>query len=280
MDWQDFEESVFEECQRVYHNSEVIKDTHLDGIFSHRKRQIDVLVKNYRGKTLIVDAKHYKQKVDIKIVESFIGMLKDTGADFGQIISEKGFTKSAINRAHIGENNIEVDILCLNDLKTFQSPFAIPFAGENGIVINAPFGWIIDGKKNEHFVATLYQRGISFDEATISKEWAYISFWTKDKYINTIDKLISFQNSYLKEYDSKSTITITKEGIFVIRKFDSHHYPTSEFTIYQDFDNFILFVVLFCQDNIATRNIEKIKYMLSNAIPIHVKDITKANKTI
>ncbi len=110
MDWKSYEDQVCEVCKRVFINSEVVQNTYIKGLFSKRERQIDVLVKNFQKKTLIVDAKHYKKKVDIKTVEYFIGMLKDVNVDYGIIISDVGFTKSAINRAHKGENNVGIDV--------------------------------------------------------------------------------------------------------------------------------------------------------------------------
>ena len=272
MEWKEYENIVLTECQRVFFNADIQYNIYVDGLFSKRKRQIDIFIKDNNGVVYIIDAKKYNTKVDIKDVESFIGMVKDVGGNYGILVSENGFTKAAINRAHIGENNIEVDILNLKELGMFQYECAIPYAGNNGVVVNAPFGWIIDGTRREIMVATMYQRGISFEEATEqNKEWAYISFWDKNDEINTMEALISFQNDYLMDLNSNGIIETMEDSGLKIRIFTSSNYPTKEITLYRDYTDFILFVVLFSPNNLINRNINKMKYLLLNAIPLEVR---------
>lgn len=272
MEWQDYEKIVMEECHRVFRDADISHNVHIKGLYSKRMRQIDVLIQTDKGTVYVVDAKKYRIKVDVKTVESFIGMVKDVGGNYGIIVSEKGFTKAAINRAHIGENNIEVDILNLNELGRFQAEGAIPYAGSCGIFATAPFGWIIDGTRRNNMVATLYQRGISFEEASQqNKEWAYINFWDKNDEINSLDILISFQNNYLMESDGNGRIEEKEESSIRIRTFTSSLYPTKEVTLYRDFSKFIIFVVLFSPDNLLQRNINKMKYLLLNALPLEVR---------
>ena len=272
MEWKEYENIVLTECQRVFFNADIQYNIYVDGLFSKRKRQIDIFIKDNNGVVYIIDAKKYNTKVDIKDVESFIGMVKDVGGNYGILVSENGFTKAAINRAHIGENNIEVDILNLKELGMFQYECAIPYAGNNGVVVNAPFGWIIDGTRRESMVASMYQRGISFEEATEqNKEWAYISFWDKNDGINTMEALISFQNDYLMDLNSNGIIETMEDSGLKIRIFTSSNYPTKEITLYREYTDFILFVVLFSPNNLINRNINKMKYLLLNAIPLEVR---------
>ena len=272
MGWQEYEKKVLEECRRVFRNSDIAYNKHIKGLYSERMRQIDVFIKSSTGIVYVVDAKMYATKVDVKAVESFIGMIKDVGADYGIIVSEKGFTKSAIKRAHLGENNIEVDILNLNELKMFQAEGAIPYSGSNGVAINAPFGWIIDGTRRKGFVASLYQRGLIFEEATINKEWAYLNFWDKNDTINTIDKLIAYQNDSLLEMDNEGKIDVKVDDEIKSRIFTFKNSSFKEITLYRDFHKFILFIVLFSPDNTLNRNINKMRYLLLNALPLNVKE--------
>ena len=274
-EWRYYEKEVLAECKRIFRNCYIDYDIAIKGMYSKRKRQIDVYVKDNNGSIYIFDAKKYNKKIDVKIVESFISMVKDVGADYGVLVSEKGFTKAAQNRAHYGEKNIEVDILSLNDLKLFQSRLAIPYAGNNGVIAVAPFGWIIDGTRRDNMVATLYQRGLSFEDAARSKEWAYVNFWEKTGEINSLDKLISWQNSYLLEVDPKGIIEEKDDGLIWMRSFESKMYPTKEITLFRDFKDFILMVVLFSPDNLINRNINKIRYFLSKAYPVSIQSHNK-----
>lgn len=281
MEWQEYETEVLNECRRVFLNSDIRNNVHIKGLYSKRMRQIDVLIQTDKGFVYVIDAKKYGIKVDVKTVESFIGMIKDVGANYGIIVSEKGFTKAAINRAHIGEDNIEIDILNLNELKILQAEVALPYSGRNGVVINAPFGWIIDGTRRKNMVATFYQRGISFEDATeFYKEWAYMNFWDKKDEINSVDSLISFQNDYLMKLDRNGIIEEKEDSNLTIRVFSSSYYPTKEVTLYREFPKFILFVVLFSPDNLINRNTNKMKYLLLNALPFEVinNEVTQLNK--
>ena len=226
MNWEEYEKEVLSECHRVFLNSDISYNVHIKGLYSKRIRQIDIMVKDNNNDIYVIDAKKYDVKINVKTVESFIGMIKDVGANYGIIVSEKGFSKSAINRAHFGENNIEVDILSLNELKRFQSVGAIPYSGSNGVAINAPFGWIIDGTRRYGLTTTLYQRGLSFEEAAQNKEWAYLGFWDKNDTINTIDKLIASQNNSLLEMDKDGKIDIKEDDLIKVRVFASKKYPT------------------------------------------------------
>lgn len=100
MNWSDYEENVYQECVRVFGN-QTLKNVHIKGRYSNRQRQIDVYIPNIQieGKniSIAVDAKHYRNKVDIKTVESFIGMLQDVNASKGLIVSSKGYTKQRYN---------------------------------------------------------------------------------------------------------------------------------------------------------------------------------------
>lgn len=270
MEWKEYEKEVHQECLRVFFDSEVTFNTHIMGRYSEHMRQVDVLVEDYEGKTLVIDAKHYSKKVDVKTVESFISMLKDLGADLGILVSEKGFTKSAINRAHYGEDNIEVDILSLNDFKEFQSTCGIPYSGGNFILTNAPFGWIIDGKRTDIAPALLYQRGLSFEEATTNNEWAYLHFYNKSSEQETIQTVKEQQDRELLASFPRGKIEYQSIDNILIRTFSTQEYPTEEFTLFRDYGNFIVFIVLFCPDNVMKRDKEKMKYVLDNAIPIEI----------
>lgn len=271
MEWQDYEKIVLEECRRVFRNADIIHNVHIKGLYSKRMRQIDVLVQTDKGTVYVVDAKKYGIKVDVKTVESFIGMVKDVGGNYGIIVSEKGFTKAAINRAHYGEDNIEIDILNLHELSMFQSEWAIPYAGNNGVIALAPFCWVIDGARRNNMVAVMYRRGFSFEEAAKNIEWAYINFWDKSDEICTLDELISWQNSNLLCDNNNGTIEEICSDLIRIRIFNSPNYPTPEITLFREFDDFFLFVVLFSPNNMISKNIEKMKYFLINSIPIHVE---------
>lgn len=276
--WKDYENAVFEECERVFHSQEakIIRDTCLIGRFSGVKRQIDVLIRFYEnGKitsTCLVECKHYSKKINVKIVDSFIGCLEDVGADKGVLVSENGFTKAAINRAYKGKDNIEVDILSLVELQQFQGYGAIVYSGENALSIAPPFGWIIDGKRRIVAPAVFYRRGISFEAARrIEKEWMYLQFWTKKTENDSMENVIEFQNSQLKEKDECAEIRLYELDGLTIREAYLPSYSNAEITVFREFDRFIAFLILFCPDCYIQKDTMKAVSMLNKAIPLIVK---------
>ena len=162
------------------------------------KRQIDILVEGCvidgNETSIMFDAKCYSKKVNIKCVESFISMLDDVAIPYGILVSNNGFTGSAIRKAHICTENVQVDILSTKELKLLQSPLAIPYQGNYGTFLRSPFGWIVDGKQRGDILATLYQRGLSFEEAKYKNEWMYINYVDKTNGMDSIPLLIELQN--------------------------------------------------------------------------------------
>lgn len=281
--WKEYEEEVFLECKRVFNSqeTEVIKNKYIVGRYSGVKRQIDVIVQQLiDGEVVnmcVVECKHYANKINVKIVDSFIGCLDDVGANKGILVSEKGFTKAAINRAHKGKENIEIDILNLGELQQLQGLGAITYRGKNALMIAPPFGWIIDGKHRMDALAVFYRRGISFDEAAgIEKEWMYLQIWAKETEDDTLENVIEFQNVVLREKDKNTEIRLFELDGLTVREAYLSSYPTFEITVFREFDRFIAFLVLFCQDYYVQRDTKKAVSMLNKAIPMIVnKEVTK-----
>ena len=273
VNWKEYEDEVFQECERVFRlqGAEVIKNTYLVGRYSGVKRQIDIIIKDFKDGEIVsdclVECKHYAQKINVKIVDSFIGCLEDVGVERGLLVSEKGFTKAAINRAHKGKENIEVDILSLGDLQQFQGYGAITYSGDNALIIAPPFGWIIDGKHRIDAPAVFYRRGLSFDEATRKeKEWMYLQIGAKET--ETIDSIIEFQNSQLKKKDERAEIRQYEREGLTVREAFLPSYPNPEITVFREFDRFIAFLVLFCPECYIRRDTNKAISMLNKAVPM------------
>lgn len=276
--WKDYEEAVFREFKRVLHFKNVVikKNIYVVGKDSGVKRQIDVCLEYMKDGqldlTTVVECKYYSTKVNVKVVDSFIGFLEDIGADNGIIVTEKGFSKAAIERAHKGKNDIEVDILNMGELSQFQREAAFPYSGDYCLALSTPFGWIIDGMMRGFAPAIMYRRGISFEEATgKEKEWLYLQFWPKESEVATLDSLIEAQNKSLKDKDDRAEIQMTEVNGLPVRIAVLPSYPTPEVTVYREFDSFISFVVLFCPELFVDRDTKKVASMLKEAIPIHLK---------
>src|SRR5687767_2168412 len=153
MNWTDYENEVFETCKLYFTTARIRSDVKLPGRSAKIERQIDILIEENVGGNaikIVIDCKLYNKKIDVKAVEAFISMVDDIGAEKGLMITEKGYSESALQRAFNNPNHIELDIYSLSELKhNLQGESAIPYAGENGVLLLAPFGWIIDAS-NQH----------------------------------------------------------------------------------------------------------------------------------
>lgn len=110
---------------------------------SGRRRQIDILISSQSQNMIkVIDCKFYNKRVDIKYVESIIGMLDDLNAHAGVIVSPKGFSKSAYKRANC-HGRLELIELDIHDL--FPYRFSnneinfVPCPNCDGTIINNIF---------------------------------------------------------------------------------------------------------------------------------------------
>lgn len=190
MDWKKYESEIYDIFRLAYPDTKIKYNQKIFGRYSKAERQIDVLIEGYiagRKFSLIIDGKHYSKKIDVKDVEEFISMVEDVNAAQGILITSKGYTQAAINRAYYGPTEVELDILNFDELKHFQGFDGVTYSGLHGAIIPAPFGWIVDGTKREGSIATIYQRGKTWEEALECGEFIYVNIFKYDEEILTLE---------------------------------------------------------------------------------------------
>lgn len=279
MDWRQYEDEIFQHFVEAFPNAQISKNIYLTGRYSQVQRQIDVLIEDQIAgfhMRIVVDGKFRNKCIDVTDVEAFIGYCADIGASKGVLISLEGYTPAAANRAHADDSDIELDVLNFSELAQFQAFGALPYSGEHGVFLNAPFGWVIDGAKKDGFVAALYQRGYDLKSAAAANEWMYINFWVKDQRCNDLEALINKQGEDLLSHFPKAKITYQvgpkrKSGETKVRCFMEESYPAIEYTGFVEFDDFIFFCVLFTPPQFANRNIRKLEHILRTVVPLKVR---------
>lgn len=285
MDWKKYESEVHNYFLEMYPGAKITYDARIIGRYSKKERQIDVLIEGAVAGfpvKIVVDAKYFSKNIDVKCVESFIAMLDDVNATHGLLVTQVGYSDTAINRAFYGPQNLELDILNFEDLLQYQSLSALPYSDKYGIMLTSPFGWVIDATKRENMIASLYQRGSNYEKAQKELEFIYINYWVKDDECSSISELAEKQNIRMKDIyenvciDEPLSPTRSDNYKTYIRIARWNNQPCVEVTGYIDCDEFIAFFVLLSKEEVLNRNLRKLNFILQFSKPFKISfDNTK-----
>lgn len=278
MNWKDYEIEILDYFTCQFPNAEIQHNVLIEGRYSKVQRQIDILIEDYvagNRMRIIIDGKYYSKNIDVKDVEMFIGMLNDCEANKGLLITQEGFSPAAINRAYFDPIDIGLDVFNSKELLEFQGFTSIPYSDNNGVILQAPFGWIIDSTQQQGALCTLYQRGLSLEKAQKHKEWMYVNLYKKDKSVNCIDDLLNFQNKSIiddfPDAEIKYIPTIKRNDASTkLRVCNISSYPTKEYTGFVEFKEFIFFCVLFSLEELKSKNIRKLESIMQQVTNLKV----------
>jgi hypothetical protein len=125
-EYRDYENGVADVLAFLAGESATVeRNVRVPGRRSGRPRQIDVLVRGrifgMADTTLIVDCKRWRTPVDVKAVETFIGMIEDVGADVGMLMTTSGSTGTARERAR-SERGVHLEVMTLQELMAWSPP--------------------------------------------------------------------------------------------------------------------------------------------------------------
>jgi hypothetical protein len=180
------------------------------------------------------------------LIESFLADLK---ASKGVIITNKGYSEAAYNRAIYDTQDIELRIIDFKDLDKFQNFGAVVWSGKYCSYIPAPPGWVMDAKVFGGAVAAIVPAGLNSKTAFKSEGFIYVSYSHKDKNFPDLKTLIDTQQKRLKETYPKSKIDykelkIREERVVLRCAEISESYEGPEYTTFIDFKEYVLFLVL------------------------------------
>ena len=295
MDWKKYEREIHTEFRLLFPEAQVLWNQKLEGR-SGAMRQVDVLIRDRAaGRTvnIVVDGKCFNRKVDVGVVESFTGLVRDVRADRGILVTNVGYTSGALKRAQSEGRGIELDILTTDpiNLWMFQSKWGFPYVDSHGVLLTAPFGWVIDnrdrfGGASGAPLAHLYQRGIPSDFGTsgMPQDHMYVNIWPKsDAKIRTMRQLLNKQEGLFGEYPPEVKVEVSyvpmtfsrKDGAdmsFRRARIARPDLPiVLEYAGFVDFSDFIFFVILLTAEETALVNCGKIEYVMERIVPLHME---------
>lgn len=109
-----FESATFKVVKELHPTQNVLPNVKIVGKVTEYPREVDVkLVDPNQYDFVAFECKDHKAKVDVEYVEAFVTKLKDVGAKKGAMVSNSGFTTSALKTAKA----YNIDALALVDSK-------------------------------------------------------------------------------------------------------------------------------------------------------------------
>jgi len=268
--WYSYEQEVFDCFKSYFPKADIQKNVYLKGRYSKRMRQIDILITEVTpagSVRIVVDAKLYNRKLDVKTVEEFEGFLNDIGIEKGLLISNRGYSRSALRRAFYCPSNLELDILDFSELKKWQGFEALPYAGDSAFLVPAPFGWVIDSTQGNGGLCTMYRRGLDIKTAKAEKEFLYINFWNRKKTPLTAAKLDKLQVERMKlsglsvEVSHRPTVK-RRDAKTRLRFIAVKQYKCIEVTGFIELKDTILFAVLLTPVEKQKQNVRRLEHVL------------------
>lgn len=285
MNWKEFEIRIFEYYKTVLHDIEVIHNHKIKGLISGRSRQIDIYINGrFEGKEqiVIIDAKKYNKKINIKDVESMLSMVADIGANKGILVTSIGYSRSAINRAHNDTQDFELDILRPEDVSESCGLEAIIRKAKYGAIMLAPFGWIFNPNLVGRigFLTFAYPTGTLFEDSFKNRELIAIDIISKNAYPFTIERYFNDREILMNiNPDFIVRKLIETRPIHKAKKVDVYenvfkNRNTKEFIGILDLEDFYIICYLECSCHFVERDIEKMLFVLENLRPLNVNQIS------
>jgi hypothetical protein len=283
-DWKLYEETILQHFQEVFPDYKVEGNQKIVGINSKRSRQIDVLISGEIAGfpiNIVIDCKHFSTKIDVKIVESFIGMLADIKASKGVIITNIGYTKAAIERAKFDSRDIQLDIVDFEDLPHFSGTadvFPSKWNEEESLAVmfSCPFGWQNHEVPQKGIPSGLTKINVSWKAGWESRECIYMNLLSKKEFPTLKDIFDFHQSETLKNYEgAKFAYFEEVEEWFqndfceklVLRLGYYKQYPETEATVFLDFGTFYAYFVLTTPVKNRDQNMRKLAFIARNTIP-------------
>lgn len=246
------------------------------GRYSKVKRQIDVLLINDKNQ-IAVECKYYNSKINVKVLDSFIGFLEDINVSDGILITNKGVSKAAVNR--VAESNIKIRILSDSDIKSYRISGIITYENNRGALLPEPNGWVCAGSDEEKNICCLFiPIGSKYENYLIEGNFIYVKFFDETSFNE--DFITIEKNNIETFYKGKKRYNYKNEDDYFIRTtyiFDKKRYDIS---VRKHYQNGIIIIFGILKPDDVKWTITSIKKVLKEAFLLDVNDKRSNGKFI
>lgn len=273
MDWRTYEVYITKHFRRLFPGSSISHDVKRQGLISKTTRQVDILIESQvvgHSLTTVVDCKYFNRKVDITCVDAFLSFVRDVRASKGIMITNRGYSDAAYNRATYDSHDVELRIIPYRDLDQFQDCWAIPYLGSHCALVSAPPGWIVDAAPSRRWLAAFYPAGFNRTEAYHKEGFIYLSLSKKDHNWPNLTYLLERQRSeitYGNPTVSYSPTVDREDCSTILRIIEAEEMrDTVEYSLFLDYPGVVLFLVLLTTKSEEHENVKRLEWIAQKLI--------------
>lgn len=288
-DWRKYEAYVFGCLQRRFAGAGVIPNATIVGVKTGIPRQIDVLVQKSLGGfdlRIAFDCKCYGSKVDVNDVERFLGMLEDVRVSKGVLVTTKGYSEAARERASQDSRDIDLQILPPDRLSSYQHiGCAWPWKGPVMAIVEAPNGWVVDNQdsgKPGWCQFSMYPLGHTLESAKRTCPFLYGNIVLKTKSEPTMEAIATMherriRNEFPDSRFERLASPYPDAGDQIPRTLFrvGHIHPSyggPEYSLYLDNPKGVLVLVLLCPEGQDEVYVPALKWVGGGALMMHRTD--------
>jgi len=171
MDWRRFDTCVYKTVCEIFPDEQVLPNQKVIGQYSRAKRHCDILVlQNYSGSSILIDAKFRYRKTDCQHVKEFINLVGDIGCVTGVLVASKGYTEKALQEVQLNPNQLDLELITIEDLVRFEPTYTYQISQQQSLKIRKPFGWIAKTQSEPYGSAVCHSSRYTSAEASAKLE--------------------------------------------------------------------------------------------------------------
>lgn len=255
-DWRGYEAYVAGALAAHFGNIRFDQDVHLPGKLSGAPRQIDIMAQTLEP--TVIECKYVGRKIDVAIVDAFVGKLHDVGLASGVIVTAKGFTAAAERRARADDLGVQLAIIAPDRQSDHQHRGA-PFIWRNatGVSLGVIDHWLCDvegsGEPGQALMM-MYPLGYSRASAMKAAPVIYANFLSRTDPATTLDALAAPHQAALAAdhsgycFNHEHSILADRDGIarpaLLRRASGPPPIYGEEHALYVDYGDVVLLIVL------------------------------------